>query len=94
MNMDNRRRTFLTASGYALGSTLCLNSLNINAQSYPDKPVKIIMPFAAGNTLDVSLRQVGELFTKSTGQPLIIENKPGGAGFIAAIACAQAVPDG
>jgi tripartite-type tricarboxylate transporter receptor subunit TctC len=88
-----RRRAIVAASCATLGSTLGLSS-SIKAQSYPDKPVKIIMPFAAGNTLDVSLRQVGELFTRSTGQPLIIENKPGGAGFIAAVACAQAAPDG
>ena len=64
------------------------------AQSFPERPIKIIMPFAAGNTLDVSLRQVSELFLRSTGQPIIIENKPGGSGLIAAQACAQAAPDG
>lgn len=66
----------------------------VYAQSFPEKPIKVILPFAAGNTLDVSLRQVGEQFVKATGQPLIIENKPGGAGFIAALSCAQAAPDG
>jgi tripartite-type tricarboxylate transporter receptor subunit TctC len=90
----SRRRALLAASASTLSGTLGLNANALKAQTYPDKPVKIIMPFAAGNTLDLSLRQVGEIFTKSTGQPLIIENKPGGAGFIAAIACAQAAPDG
>lgn len=64
------------------------------AQGFPDRPVRVIQPFAAGNTLDVALRQVAEPFVKSTGQPLLVDNRPGGAGFIAAQACAQAAPDG
>jgi tripartite-type tricarboxylate transporter receptor subunit TctC len=94
MTNTPRRRLLFAASASTIGVSLGLSKSASLAQAYPDKPVKVIMPFAAGNTLDVSLRQVGELFTKSTGQPLIIENKPGGAGFIAAVACAQAVPDG
>jgi tripartite-type tricarboxylate transporter receptor subunit TctC len=54
----------------------------------------VVVPFAAGNTLDVSLRQVAELFQRSTGQPLIVDNKPGGAGIIAAQAVQNAAPDG
>jgi tripartite-type tricarboxylate transporter receptor subunit TctC len=64
------------------------------AQSFPDRPVRVVVPFAAGNTLDVSLRQVAELFQRSTGQPLIVDNKPGGAGIIAAQAVQNAAPDG
>ncbi len=78
----------------AAGLSASLLATTARAQSFPERPVKIIMPFAAGNTLDVSLRQVGELFLKATGQPIIIENKPGGSGLIAAQACAQAAPDG
>jgi len=55
-----------------------------HAQSFPDRPVRIIVPFAAGNTLDTALRQVAEEFKKNTGQPLVVENKPGGSGIIAA----------
>ena len=62
--------------------------------TFPDRPVRIIVPFAAGNTLDTSLRIVAEEFKKNTGQPLLIENKPGGSGIIAAQAVAQATPDG
>lgn len=89
------RRRLLTGAGSlaALTSLAALPRTTL-AQTFPEKPVRIVVPFAAGNTLDLSLRQVGELFTRSTGQPLIIENKPGGSGFIAAQAVAQAAPDG
>ena len=64
------------------------------AQSFPDKPVRIIVPFAAGNTLDTALRQVAEEFKKNTGQPLVVENKPGGSGIIAAQAVMASPADG
>ncbi len=64
------------------------------AQTFPDKPVRVVVPFAAGNTLDASLRQVAEVFQRNTGQALIVDNKPGGAGIIAAQAVMQAPADG
>jgi tripartite-type tricarboxylate transporter receptor subunit TctC len=64
------------------------------AQRFPDKPVRVVVPFAPGNTLDASMRQVAEIFQKNTGQPLIVDNKPGGGGTIAAAAVASAAPDG
>jgi tripartite-type tricarboxylate transporter receptor subunit TctC len=64
------------------------------AQTFPDRPVRVIVPFAPGNTLDASLRQVAEVFQRNTGQPLIVDNKPGGGGLIAAGAVTQAAPDG
>jgi tripartite-type tricarboxylate transporter receptor subunit TctC len=63
------------------------------SQSFPDKPVRIVVP-APGNTLDTSLRLVAEEFKKNTGQPLLIDNKPGGAGIIAAQNVMNAPPDG
>ena len=64
------------------------------AQSFPDKPVRVIVPFAAGNTLDTALRQVAEEFKKNTSQPLVVENKPGGSGIIAAQSVMAALADG
>ena len=64
------------------------------ASGFPDKPVRIIVPFAAGNTLDTALRQVAEEFKKNTGQPLVVENKPGGSGIIAAQSVMAAPADG
>ena len=86
-----KRRYILQALGAAaLAATLPA----AYAQSFPDKPVRIIVPFAAGNTLDNALRQVAEEFKKNTGQPLIIDNKPGGSGIIAAQSVMSAPADG
>ena len=62
--------------------------------AFPDRPVRVIMPFAAGNTLDVALRQAGEPFLRATGQPIVIDHKPGGSGLIAAQTLLQAPADG
>ena len=64
------------------------------AQNFPERPVKVVVPFAAGNTLDNALRQVAEEFKKNTGQAIVVENRPGGSGIIAAQAVMQAPPDG
>jgi hypothetical protein len=73
---------------------LCLLPSLALAQSFPDRPIKVVVPFAPGNTLDNALRQVAEEFKKNTGQPIVIENKPGGSGIIAAQAVMQAPADG
>jgi len=64
------------------------------AQTFPDRPVRVVVPFAAGNTLDAALRQVAEEFKKSTGQPMLVDNKPGSSGIIAAQTVMSAPPDG
>ena len=78
----------------SLAGLLAAVALTATAQGFPDRPVRVVVPFAPGNTLDASLRQVAELFQKNTGQPLIVENKPGGGGTIAAAAVANAASDG
>ena len=65
-----------------------------NAQTFPDRPVRVVVPFAPGNTLDTALRQVAEVFKQNTGQALVVEAKPGGSGIIAAQTVMQAAPDG
>jgi tripartite-type tricarboxylate transporter receptor subunit TctC len=62
--------------------------------NFPAKPVKIIMPLPAGSALDVVIRLVGEQMSGRWGQPVVVENRPGGAGLVAAQAVASAAPDG
>ena len=62
--------------------------------NFPEKPIKVVVPFAPGNTLDTALRQVAEVFKQNTGQALLVEAKPGGSGIIAAQSVMQATPDG
>lgn len=79
----------------ALGLTLTWSATaQTTPAPWPDRPVRIVVPFAPGNTLDTAVRVVAEEFRKSTGQPLLVEAKPGGSGIVAAQAVAQAAPDG
>lgn len=64
------------------------------AQLSPDRPIKIVVPFAAGNTLDIALRQVAEVIKANSGLTMLVEAKPGGSGIIAAQTVMQAPPDG
>ena len=64
------------------------------AQSWPQKPVRIIVPFAPGGASDLMPRVVGEKLTAMWGQPVVIENRPGAAGNIGMEAGAKAPPDG
>jgi len=64
------------------------------AQAYPSKAVTIIIPFPPGGTLDVIGRQLAQKLGEQTGQTFIVDNRPGGAGTIGAIAVKNAAPDG
>lgn len=88
-----QKRHFLKLATTAAASALWPASRAL-AQSFPERPVRVVVPFAAGNTLDAALRQVAEEFKKSTGQTMIVDNRPGGSGFIAAQAVMNAAPDG
>jgi tripartite-type tricarboxylate transporter receptor subunit TctC len=61
---------------------------------FPEHPVKIVMPLPAGSALDVVMRLVGEQLARRWGQRVVIENRPGGIGLVAAQAVATAPPDG
>ena len=78
----------------ALACAALATTVTVQAQTYPERPVRVVVPFAAGNTLDNALRQLGEEFKKDTGQPIIVDAKPGGSGIIAAQTVMQAPPDG
>jgi tripartite-type tricarboxylate transporter receptor subunit TctC len=64
------------------------------AQTYPSRPVRIIVGFPAGGTADLVPRLVGQWLSARLGQPFIVENRPGGSGGLAAEATARAAPDG
>lgn len=66
----------------------------VAAQEFPSRTVKIVMGFGAGGLGDIAGRAIGEVMSKSIGQPVIIENMPGAGGATAALSVARAAPDG
>jgi len=64
------------------------------AQSFPSKPVRLLVPYPAGGAVDVLARTLGDVVTKTWGQPVVVENRPGAGGVIASQALAAAPPDG
>jgi tripartite-type tricarboxylate transporter receptor subunit TctC len=81
-----------------IGSAMALASFGLAApamaQAFPSKPLRIVVPFAAGGAGDLTARIVAAELTLSLGQPVVIENKPGAGGVVAASTVARADPDG
>jgi tripartite-type tricarboxylate transporter receptor subunit TctC len=76
------------------GMCLALMGFMAQAQDYPNRPVKVLIPFPPGGPTDVLARLVAQKLTESMGQPFVVENRPGGTGTIASAAVARSVPDG
>jgi tripartite-type tricarboxylate transporter receptor subunit TctC len=64
------------------------------AQSYPSRPIRLLVPLAAGSTADILSRTIGNELARATGQPVIVENKPAAGGTVAMAEVARAAPDG
>src|SRR5687768_18113831 len=73
---------------------LALAFTQVSAQTYPAKPVKLVVPFPAGSATDQIARVLGQQLQEGLGQPFVVENKPGAQGSIAASEVARAAPDG
>ena len=84
----NRNAVWIVGFAFATLAALA------NAQAWPSKPVKWVVPFAPGGTTDILARVVGEKLAIALGQPIVIENKPGAGGNIGVDLVAKAAPDG
>ena len=78
----------------ALSVLLLAFSLTAQAQAWPNKPIRYIVPFAPAGTTDILGRMVATGLSNALGQPVVVENKPGQAGSIGAAECARSAPDG
>ena len=85
------RRPLLQALALGAGAT---QPLFVFAQAYPNRPVRLQVPFAPGGTTDIIARVVAEPLGKALGQSVVIENKGGGGGVVGALETARAAPDG
>jgi tripartite-type tricarboxylate transporter receptor subunit TctC len=93
-----RRKVLRTLGGLTLG-LLSIAYAEIGAQTnpsapYPNRPIRLVVPYAAGQGTDVTARYLAELLGKVLGQSVVIENKPGAGGNIGTLLVAKASPDG
>ncbi len=78
----------------ALAAVFAAISLGASAQTFPTKPIRIVVPFPAGGTTDVLARAVAQKLTESLGQAAVVDNRPGAGGNIGAELVAKSPPDG
>ena len=78
----------------ALAAVLACASVGVQAQTFPNRPVRIIVGFPSGSLLDVLARAIGEDLRKGWGQPVLVENRAGADSIIAAETVAKSAPDG
>ena len=77
-----------------VGILAALAALPGSAQTYPAKPVRLIIPFAASGSTDVIARLLSDRISEALGKPLLIENRPGAGSTVGVDMVAKAVPDG
>ena len=88
------KRRMVQALATGLVALAALSSTAVMAQTYPSKPIKLIVPFPAGGTTDIVARIVAQRMSETMGQPVVVDNKGGAGGAIGADLVAKAAPDG
>lgn len=78
----------------AVLSATALAPCVVNAQEFPSRPLRLLVPFAPGGNTDILARAVGPKLTEKWGKPVVVDNRPGGAGVVACETVARATPDG
>ena len=90
----NLKNVFFSCALSMLGPMLAGSGYAAEPAKFPNKPIKLIAPFAPGGALDVIARTTGEVISEQLGQPVVVENHAGAAGAIGSVYVAQQAPDG
>src|SRR5207302_5047707 len=89
---------FPAATALIASIVLCmlaaLSSADLHAQSYPSRPIRVVVPFSPGGAVDGPMRVIAQELSKRLGQGVIVENKPGAGATIGSEMVAKAAPDG
>jgi tripartite-type tricarboxylate transporter receptor subunit TctC len=94
LRSSSSRHGFATFVACVLVTVLALALTEASAQSYPTKPIRLVVPFPPGGSLDVVARAIGQKLSEAWGQPVVIDNRPGAGGNIGADLVAKSPPDG
>jgi tripartite-type tricarboxylate transporter receptor subunit TctC len=94
MIRSNARQLQPWLAGLAAALLVTLSTHGTRAQTYPSRPVRLIVPFAAGGLNDVVARLVAPYLERALGQPFIVDNRPAASGMVGTDATAKAAPDG
>ena len=86
--------TPLAVCATVLALAPCVLPATAAAQAYPAKPIRFLVPFTAGSGTDLIARTVGDAMSRSMGQPIVVENRPGAGGSLATAVVARGEPDG
>jgi tripartite-type tricarboxylate transporter receptor subunit TctC len=90
-----RAKAIIAVAAFVLASLApAIAQTNAEATTYPERAIRMIVPFAPGGASDIAARVVGEKLAQAVGQPVVIDNRPGAGGNIAAQVALQAKPDG
>jgi tripartite-type tricarboxylate transporter receptor subunit TctC len=97
MSMMSRTLAWISraaVAAFALAACIAFPDAVMAQDKYPSKTIKVIVPYPAGGTSDILARSIGQKITEATGQPVIVENKPGATGNVGADFVAKSPPDG
>ena len=93
-NIRRREKPIMNRTGALLAAALVLTCSAAHAQTYPSRPITLIIPFAVGGSNDIVGRAIGKKLAETWGQPVVVENRAGAGGLIGTSAVATAPPDG